>query len=330
MLKKLVPFLILFITLQGHTQNYFKGIVSEEDTSMTVNGAIVAVEGTSAAETTDPNGAFNFTDKIPDGEHVVTITKEGYVTKYLIIEVVFGKNIVMNNIKIGVTKKERKRREKAIKEQQKQEKEIRKQREKTIASAQKEKEKRDKELEKKKKKLLKQREKDKKNNVDDYSDSPVVYEDIKPEKTITQLQIKYGELLGVTPESITNTQLYQFIDDWEGTKYLMGGENKNGIDCSSFTLRLYNAASNKIIERTAQKQFDSNLTEKFLGKEHLKEGDLIFFNDSGDYEQPITHVGMYLRNNNFVHSSISTNGVGISNLDEAVWKRMYVAGGRRN
>lgn len=334
MLKNLIPLLLVFVSFQSTSQNYFKGVVAEEDTSMNVTDAIVAVEGTAIAQTTDLNGAFNFTEKIPDGEHVVTITKEGYVTKYLLIDVIFGKNIIMNNIKIEVNKKEKKRREKALKEKEKAEKKARKQREKTIATAQKEKEKRNKELAKKKKKLQKQKAKYKDDDDDniEYVDNSIP--ETTPTPVITSLQIKFGVLLNVTPETITNTKLYEFIEDWEGTNYLMGGANKDGIDCSSFTQRLHTKVYDKYIERTAQKQFNAKQTDKFLGKEFLQEGDLMFFNNTGDSNEPITHVGIYLHNNNFVHSTSYTkdtgeSGVKISNLENNYWAKKFVAGGRR-
>jgi cell wall-associated NlpC family hydrolase len=55
----------------------------------------------------------------------------------------------------------------------------------------------------------------------------------------------------------------------------------------------------------------------------VKEGDLVFFS-SGRH---ISHVGMYLRNNKFVHASTSM-GVVISDLDEPYWKRKYAYAGR--
>ncbi|WP_299888158.1 NlpC/P60 family protein [uncultured Lacinutrix sp.] len=336
MLKTLAPFLILLISFQTYSQSSFKGVVTENDETMFVNDAIVEIEGTAIAQTTDSNGSFTFTEKIPDGEHVVTITKEGYVTGYFLIDVALGKSIAMtnssgkkinsNSIIINPNKKERKRREKASKEQEKIEKKIRKEREKTIANAQKEKEKRDKLLEKNKKKLLKQK---KKNGYDDEPE-PVIVEDVPEENIITPLQKKYSEILNVSPESITNTKLYELVEEWNGVPYLLGGSTKKGIDCSAITLMFSASAFNIYIERTADTQYLSENTEHFRRKEYLQEGNLIFFNETGDETKDITHVGMYLANNYFVHSSKSTKGVAISNLDEPLWKKMYVASGKRS
>ena len=60
-----------------------------------------------------------------------------------------------------------------------------------------------------------------------------------------------------------------------------------------------------------------------IQREELKEGDLVFFNTG----RGISHVGMYMANNKFVHASTSM-GVVISSLDEPYWKRRYVKSGR--
>jgi lipoprotein Spr len=60
-----------------------------------------------------------------------------------------------------------------------------------------------------------------------------------------------------------------------------------------------------------------------IDKNQLQEGDLVFFNTLGG----ISHVGLYINNNKFVHASTS-NGVIISDLDEPYWQRRFVKAGR--
>ena len=117
-----------------------------------------------------------------------------------------------------------------------------------------------------------------------------------------------------------------------GTPYLMGGENPSGIDCSSFAQRLFiKSYDNLYIERTAQKQFDSQHTELFKDRSYLREGDLIFF---GKDSSNITHVGVYLTNNKFVHATANRSegpsGVKISDLTLPFWNRLYFSSGRRS
>ena len=153
-----------------------------------------------------------------------------------------------------------------------------------------------------------------------------------PTNTYSETLEKYAGILGVNVNDLSNEDLYEFIDNWLGTPYLMGGETKNSIDCSSFSQRLYiNAYDKMYLERTAQKQFNSEFTELFAGKKYLSEGDLIFF---GKDRYNISHVGVYLRNDRFVHSTSATvdgpSGVKISKLTDPYWSKKFLSAGRRS
>lgn len=136
------------------------------------------------------------------------------------------------------------------------------------------------------------------------------------------LNLKYANMLGVLPQVLTNDLLYDFIDEWYGTRYRLGGTDKRGIDCSAFVQRLYARVFNVSLFRTAAEQF--SLCHSIWNKEDLKEGDLVFFHI---HTKRISHVGIYLINDYFVHSS-SSNGVMISKLSDAYWKRYYAGAGR--
>jgi lipoprotein Spr len=135
-------------------------------------------------------------------------------------------------------------------------------------------------------------------------------------------QAKYAMMLDVAIESIKNTSLYQFIESWYGTRYRLGGTTKKGIDCSAFTDKLLSAVYSLVIPRTAREQF--RFCER-ISRNDLSEGDLVFFS----MRKGVSHVGVYLANGRFVHSS-RTNGVMISNLDNAYYSRRFVGGGRVN
>lgn len=159
-------------------------------------------------------------------------------------------------------------------------------------------------------------------------------EEKKKQNTLDPIQVKYAKIIKVNPKEITNVKLYKFIDSWMDTPYLMGGENRKGIDCSYFSQFLYHDVYNSLIERTAEKQYSAPGTHKFKGQEFLQEGDLLFFNLEGSLYAPISHVGVYLKNGMFVHSTSrktkkGTNGVQISNLKDAHWQRIFVAAGRK-
>lgn len=136
------------------------------------------------------------------------------------------------------------------------------------------------------------------------------------------LKDKYSMMMEVMPNQISNVMIYRFIDDWYGVRYRMGGTTKAGIDCSAFVQQLYKYAFSQELMRTASMQFQS--TEFIRNKEDLKEGDLVFFKIG---TSRISHVGVYLNNNYFVHSA-SSKGVSIANLNGEYWSRYFVGGGR--
>ncbi len=133
-------------------------------------------------------------------------------------------------------------------------------------------------------------------------------------------QFKYALMMNKEVELLTNTSLYNFIDEWWGTRYRYGGSDKNGIDCSSFASKLMTEIYNHPMPRTAIEQY--KLTGK-ISKENLIEGDLVFFNTRGN----VSHVGIYLGDNYFVHSSVHL-GVVISSLTEAYYSKKFIGGGR--
>ena len=135
------------------------------------------------------------------------------------------------------------------------------------------------------------------------------------------LQLKYSIQMDIAVEEMNNIPLLQKIDEWWGTPYLYGGSSKRGVDCSYCTVDVMNAIYNTNLKRTAAEQYTQS--EK-IDWTDLKEGDLIFFKT--DASRSITHVGIYMTNNKFVHASTS-QGVTISDLSEPYWqKRLYSLG----
>lgn len=140
--------------------------------------------------------------------------------------------------------------------------------------------------------------------------------------SISDLQQKYAYMLGVFPEALQNLCLYQFIEEWYGVRYHFGGCDKNGIDCSAFVQKVYEHVFGTNLLRTAIEQFASS---DFIKKAtSLHEGDLVFFKI---HSHRITHVGIYLANNFFIHASRS-QGVTISNLNDSYWRKYYAGAGK--
>jgi len=134
------------------------------------------------------------------------------------------------------------------------------------------------------------------------------------------LQFKYAVPVEVPVEALTNLLFLQYLDDWYGTPYRYGGLNKKGIDCSAFSSGLLSSVFGITIPRTARDQYQRS---RRINKHTLREGDLVFFNTTGG----ISHVGVYLANNKFVHAS-TASGVTISDMNESYYKNRYIGAGR--
>ncbi|MEO5782149.1 MAG: NlpC/P60 family protein, partial [Ginsengibacter sp.] len=102
---------------------------------------------------------------------------------------------------------------------------------------------------------------------------------------ISTLQFKYAMMMDVEVETLTNKDLYTFIENWYGTHYRMGGTTKKGIDCSAFSGTLLSTIYSFNMPRTAREQY--KICER-LNKEDLLPGDLVFFNTRG---RGVSHVG---------------------------------------
>lgn len=100
-----------------------------------------------------------------------------------------------------------------------------------------------------------------------------------------------------------------------GTPYAWGGSSPSaGFDCSGFIHYAYNAAG-KSMGRTSSEGYYSRSFEI----SNPQVGDLVFF--EGTYKSGISHLGIYLGNNQFIHAGGSQ--VQITSLDNSYWKKHF-------
>lgn len=126
----------------------------------------------------------------------------------------------------------------------------------------------------------------------------------------------YATLLNTNPKEL-NESLYAFLDEWMGSPHRMGGQSKDGIDCSGFVGMIYQQVYRKNLPRSSRDMAEV-VKRKYEGQ--LREGDLVFFSFGG---KAIDHVGIYLHNDKFVHVS-TKQGVVISNLKDT-WYSRYLS-----
>jgi lipoprotein Spr len=137
------------------------------------------------------------------------------------------------------------------------------------------------------------------------------------------LLFKYAILLDVPVEELTDYKLIEFMESWYGTRYRYGGNDRSGVDCSAFSKDFISSMYDAVIPRTSAEQYKQS---KRVPKSKLQEGDLVFFYTRGR-RNVVSHVGVYLRNNKFIHASTSS-GVTISDLDDEYYARNYAGAGR--
>lgn len=140
-------------------------------------------------------------------------------------------------------------------------------------------------------------------------------------------EVKYEDVISfinkqeINLDQIAFPDVYVFAYTWLNTPYRYGGNSKSGIDCSRFVMRMYNEALGLQAAGSSRQIFEQG---NFIDKNQLKEGDLVFFKTRGSN---ISHVGIYLQDDKFVHSSTS-KGVIVSSLNEPYWKKTYYKSAR--
>lgn len=107
-----------------------------------------------------------------------------------------------------------------------------------------------------------------------------------------------------------------------GWKYRYGGSTpRTSFDCSGLVQYSYRKGANVSVPRTAAAQYKASLR---IPKRAAKPGDLVFFNTQG---RRISHVGLYLGNNRFLHAPRTGKRIQVSRI-KGYWGRKFRGFGR--
>jgi cell wall-associated NlpC family hydrolase len=138
------------------------------------------------------------------------------------------------------------------------------------------------------------------------TDSRKIYSDKAGEKN-EKTHAPKREKPDFTDQNVNSKRksVYKEAEKWLGTPYVWGGESKSGADCSGFVMEVYKKVGVKL-PRTAAEQYEYG---KSIDIRNAEMGDLIFFRKS----DKISHVGIYLGANFFIHAS-SSSGVIVQDL----------------
>ena len=109
-----------------------------------------------------------------------------------------------------------------------------------------------------------------------------------------------------------------------GVPHCMGGTTMKCIDCSGLVLSVF-AKHGINMPHSSEEQ--AKFGKIIPVKDKLIKGDLVFFVRSYRTSDLITHTGIYLGNNNFIHTS-TKKGVTITALSDPWWKEKFIFGTR--
>jgi cell wall-associated NlpC family hydrolase len=110
---------------------------------------------------------------------------------------------------------------------------------------------------------------------------------------------------------------------YRGMPYIFGAESPSrGFDCSGLvSYVLHKKGLHPPRTAAAQSHYGAPVS-----RGQLKPGDLVFF--AGTYKSGVSHVGIYIGNNNFVHAANPSKGVRVDSLSSSYYARHYY-GARR-
>ena len=111
---------------------------------------------------------------------------------------------------------------------------------------------------------------------------------------------------------------------FKGGKYVWGGTTPEGFDCSGYVQYLYKKHHINL-PRTAWAQSKRGIT---VDKDNLQKGDLLFFLTDKKRGIPVTHVGIYIGNGNFIHAASKKKGIIISPITHGSYAKCFVSAKR--
>jgi len=107
-----------------------------------------------------------------------------------------------------------------------------------------------------------------------------------------------------------------------GTRYRFGGSSvKSGFDCSGFIGYLFKEEVGMQLPRSTREMI--NIDAPLVDRSDLEPGDLVFFSTNG--RGRVSHAGIYLGDDRFIHSSSSrSGGVRVDSLEDRYWNRTFI------
>lgn len=104
-----------------------------------------------------------------------------------------------------------------------------------------------------------------------------------------------------------------------GIAYRYGGTSvSTGFDCSGFIQHIFKRAMGINLPRTSAEQARMGTP---VARSELQPGDMVFFRTLGGSR--ISHVGLYIGNNRFIHAPRTGKNIEITSLSHKYWSGKY-------
>ena len=120
----------------------------------------------------------------------------------------------------------------------------------------------------------------------------------------------------------TGTAIVETAMNYLGAPYVRGAEGPRAFDCSGFVQYIL-ARYGLRVARTSADLFRQGQP---VSRSSLQPGDIVFFKNT--YRRGISHVGIYVSGDKFIHASNSRSSVKISSLSSSYYAPRYI-GARR-
>jgi hypothetical protein len=136
--------------------------------------------------------------------------------------------------------------------------------------------------------------------------------------TPEEYAVAQGEVYGM---QYLREELVKSARSFIGVPYLWGGSSPDmGFDCSGLAMTVYQL-NGFDLPRSSKEQYEAGI---FVERDHLLQGDLVFFATSGD--DRVSHVGVYTGEGRFIHAPGRGKTIRMDSLSSDYFRKRYLGG----
>lgn len=152
------------------------------------------------------------------------------------------------------------------------------------------------------------------------------WEHVEQRRDLSQLErfLEQGSGQALATGNLKAEALIKTAQAYLGVPHCMGGTTRRCMDCSGL---LHTSFKTHGIDFPRSSEEQARYGTIISDRKLLKRGDLVFFIRSYNTSKFITHSGIYLGNDQFLHAS-SSQGVTITALSNPWWSERFIFGSR--